>query len=93
MNHAVGFLNDEALLAVSAYYASLAPVGPAEVEAVAADAARAGGGDAFADIRDDMKKCIKCHGEDGNATGSGMPNLTAQDPAYFTHSMQAYRTG
>ena len=93
MNHAVGFLNDEALLAVSAYYASLAPADPVEVVEVMDDAAQAGGGDAFADIRDDMKKCIKCHGEDGNASGSGMPNLTAQDPAYFVHSMQAYRDG
>jgi cytochrome c553 len=93
MNHAVGFLNDEALLAVSAYYAYLAPVSPGEVETPAYETAQADGSDAFADIRDAMKKCVKCHGEDGNASGSGMPNLTAQEPAYFVQSMQAYRSG
>jgi cytochrome c553 len=95
MYHATGFLNDEALLAVSAFYASLAPVMPqtagngdgAEV------LAQEGAGDPFADIRGAMKKCVKCHGEDGNASGSGMPNLTAQAPQYFKSSMQAYAEG
>lgn len=40
-----------------------------------------------------MKKCIKCHGESGHASGSGMPNLTAQDPEYFVTSMMAYLDG
>jgi cytochrome c553 len=40
-----------------------------------------------------MKKCVKCHGEDGNAPASGMPNLSAQDPEYFVASMQAYIEG
>lgn len=91
MGHAVDFLNEEALVAVSAFYASLAPISPAAADD--AEAALVGGGDAFADIRDEMKKCVKCHGDDGNASGSGMPNLTAQDPAYFVQSMQAYRNG
>jgi cytochrome c553 len=93
MNHAVGFLNDDALLAVSAYYSNLVPISPGEVEAPPDETVQAGGSDAFADIRDEMKKCVKCHGEDGNASGSGIPNLTAQDPAYFVQSMQAYRSG
>jgi cytochrome c553 len=49
--------------------------------------------DQFLSIRDSMRKCIKCHGESGNASGSGMPNLTAQDPDYFTTSMLAYVDG
>jgi cytochrome c553 len=95
MYHATGFLNDEALLAVSAYYASLAPVlAPAADDTVEAGIAEPeGAGDPFADIRGAMKKCVKCHGEDGNAAGSGMPNLTAQDPEYFLSSMQAYADG
>jgi cytochrome c553 len=93
MNHAIGFLNEEAILAVAAYYASLTPLSPQPRDADWVDATRKKGGDAFASIREDMKKCVKCHGEDGNASGSGMPNLTAQDPAYFVQSMQCYRNG
>jgi cytochrome c553 len=83
------------LLAVSAYYASLAPVLPSAADdtAVVEIGEQEGAGDPFADIRGAMKKCVKCHGEDGNASGSGMPNLTAQDPEYFVSSMQAYVDG
>lgn len=103
MYHATGFLNDEALLAVSAYYASLSPVLPSAADdtagggiveqAGAGIVEQEGAGDPFADIRGALKKCVKCHGEDGNASGSGMPNLTAQDPEYFLASMQAYADG
>lgn len=92
MNHAVGFLNEEALLAVAAYFASLPPARPeplAENEAATA----LGAGDPFAGIREDLGKCARCHGEDGNASASGMPNLTAQSAEYFVHSMQAYANG
>jgi len=92
MNHAVGFLNDEALLAVSAYFASLAPARPA-----ALDEETAGTGpipdDPFIGISGAMKKCVKCHGDTGNSDGSGMPNLTAQGPEYFVAAMQAYVEG
>ena len=92
MNHAVGFLNEEALLAVAAYYSSQHP---AEPEAPTGDEQELdlGGGDPFAGIREDMKKCVRCHGEDGNASASGMPNLTAQSTEYFVVSMQAYADG
>jgi cytochrome c553 len=93
MNHATGFLNEEALLAVSAYYASLAPARPQSTQDRPVEAVDAAGGDPFAGIREDMKKCVKCHGEDGNAGASGMPNLTAQDPAYFVASMKGYVDG
>jgi cytochrome c553 len=93
MNHATGFLNEEALLAVSAYYASLSPARPPLPEDEPAEAGDAGGGDPFAGIRGDMKKCVKCHGEDGNASASGMPNLSAQAPDYFVAAMKAYAEG
>ncbi len=95
MYHATGFLNDEALLAVSAYYASLAPVlrSSADDTVSAEIAEQEDASDPFADIRGAMKKCVKCHGDDGNASGTGMPNLTAQDPEYFLSSMQAYADG
>jgi cytochrome c553 len=93
MNHAIGFLNDDAILAVAAFYASLTPASPQPRDEGWMESAAENGRDPFATIREDMKKCVKCHGEDGNASGSGMPNLTAQDPAYFVQSMQAYRNG
>ena len=93
MNHAVGFLNEEALLALSAYYASLAPARPEARNHHENEVVQAGSGDPFADLRDDLKKCLKCHGEDGNASASGMPNLTAQSPEYFVASMKAYVDG
>jgi len=92
MNHSVGFLNEEALLAVAAWYASLPPARP-EPPTDGEVAVDMGGGDPFAGLRDDMKKCIRCHGEDGNASASGMPNLTGQSVDYFVHSMQAYAEG
>ena len=49
--------------------------------------------DPFLGIRTAMKKCVKCHDETGNSSGSGMPNLTGQDPEYFVKSMQAYVDG
>jgi cytochrome c553 len=77
------------LLAVSAYYASLPPARP-KPPVEGENTADLGGGDPFAGLRDDLKKCARCHGEDGNASASGMPNLTAQSAEYFVYSMQAY---
>ena len=90
MNHSVGFLNEEALLAVAAYFASLPPARPATMDEADPDM---GGSDPFAGLHDAMKKCVRCHGEDGNASASGMPNLTAQPVEYFVLSMQHYADG
>jgi cytochrome c553 len=90
MNHAVGFLNEEALLAVAAHYASLPPARPETMDTEEVDM---GGSDPFAGLHDAMKKCIRCHGENGNASASGMPNLTAQPIEYFVLSMQHYADG
>ncbi len=101
------FLNDQALLSTAVYYASLTPVqitgsaglsGPEEapetIEASETDGqASIAVDDPFFNIRAPMKKCIKCHGESGEASGSGMPSLTAQDPEYFVTSMMAYVDG
>jgi cytochrome c553 len=90
MNHASGFLSEEALLAVSAYYASLAPAPPAHGDEAESQELP---DDVFASVREDTRKCVRCHGEDGNSTASGMPNLTAQHPDYFVNSMKAYADG
>ena len=103
MQH-VGFLSEQAMLSVAAYYAGLTPVRvdvptaepeqadpPDETDTPAQ--AKPPGDDPFLGLRKSMKKCTKCHDETGNATGSGMPSLTAQDPEYFMTSMQAYVDG
>jgi cytochrome c553 len=92
MGHAGGFLNDEGLLSVAAYYASLEPV-RIDSSDESAELAPSLAADPFEGIRDDLKKCAKCHGETGNSSASGMPNLTAQDPVYFQSAMLAYRDG
>ena len=62
-------------------------------DAKAAEQADTAVDDPFLSIRPSMKKCIKCHGASGEASGSGMPSLTAQDPEYFVTSMMAYVDG
>lgn len=92
MQKVSSFLNDEALLSVSAYYASLTPARkPVEPDATLAPEWT--GDNPFTGIQADLKKCIKCHGETGNSTASGMPNLTAQAPEYFELAVQSYAEG
>ncbi len=89
MSHAVDTLNRNTLLALAAHYASLPTARPAasgpemEIDDLASD-------DPFENIRKDLDKCGRCHGQDGNASASGMPNLTAQPVTYFITSMLAY---
>lgn len=92
MQHVSGFLNDEALLSVSAYYAGLTPARNPTANTVAKEPEWIGE-NPFTGIQDKLGKCIKCHGETGNSTASGMPNLTAQDPQYFASSVQSYAEG
>jgi cytochrome c553 len=87
-----GFLNDQAVLAVSAYYSSLTPVRRFE-PLDTTEQVDLFEGDPFFSIRNAMSKCVKCHGETGNSEGSGMPNLTAQHPEYFASSMMGYLDG
>jgi len=90
------FLNDKALLSTAVYFSSLAPVKIPEATSTTEIAEPAGQvveEDPFLSIRDSMRKCIKCHGETGNSSRSGMANLTAQDPEYFVTSMLAYING
>ena len=100
----ISFLNEKTLLSTAVYYSSLAPVqtieytdkaGPTESTepAESAELDVASVEDPFFSIRESMRRCIKCHDESGNASGSGMPSLTAQDPEYFVTSMMAYVNG
>ena len=92
------FLNDQAMLSMAVYYADLTPrqiVNSPEAAAPnnGGEMAASAVDDPFLNIRPEMKKCVKCHGESGEAPGSGMPNLTAQDPEYFISAMMAYVDG
>ena len=89
------FLNDEALLSTAVFYSGLTPVSIVKDteadEAIGEDGELAD--DPFLSIRSSMRKCVKCHGETGNSSRSGMPSLTAQNPEYFVSSMMAYVDG
>jgi cytochrome c553 len=87
-----GFLTDQALLSVSAYYSSLTPARKPE-SLDTTEQADMPVDDPFFRVRGAMRKCIKCHDESGNSSRSGMANLTAQDPEYFVTSMMAYIDG
>lgn len=89
MNNSVRFLSDDALVKVSAYYASLDSAQPAPKSAkpaavkrnpVAAGKAAAAG-------------CGGCHGEKGISSVPGMPNLVGFDPKYFVAAVKAYTIG
>jgi cytochrome c553 len=87
MAGAVGFLSEDGLMKVAAYYASLDPPAraatkpppkrPDPVQAGKAAAASCGG----------------CHGETGVTSIPGTPSLVGMDPSYFAAAMAGYKTG
>ena len=90
MHGAARFLNDDALVKVAAYYASL----EAPVPAVAAggkpapvkpDSIQAGKAAAAA--------CAGCHGDTGISKTPGVPSLVGFDPKYLVAAMNAYKSG
>ena len=89
MTGAVRFLSDDALVKVSAYYASQDPPRSAAVPAKAAaqrpDPVQAGRAAAGA--------CAGCHGDSGVTDTPGSPNLVGFDPKYFLAAMNAYKGG
>ena len=88
MGGVVKFLSDDALVKVSAYFASLDPPrasAPARAAAGRSDPVTAGKAVAQA--------CGGCHGDNGVSTTAGTPSLTALDPKYFVAAMQAYKSG
>lgn len=90
MAEAVAFLSDDALLKVSAWYASLDPAAPAPAAAPKSSAATPdplGAGGAIA------AGCGSCHGEAGISAIPGMPSLAGLDPKYLVAATNAYRNG
>ena len=90
MSNTVKYMNDDAIMKVSAYYASLEPAepvsgsgtkaGPSKPNALSAGKAAATG-------------CAGCHGEAGVSSTAGMPSLTGLDPKYFVAAINAYKGG
>jgi cytochrome c553 len=87
MHNAVKFLNDDALVKVAAYFASLEPAQPKAGAAIAAKP------DAFQAGRDAAASCSGCHGEAGVTKTPGMPSLVGLDPKYFFDAMNDYKSG
>jgi len=86
MGNAVRFLNDDALVKVSAYYASLDPAQPrGDVPPAKPDPYEAG--------KVAAESCGGCHGETGVSKIPGMPSLAGLDPKYLVTAMEAYKSG
>ncbi len=86
MRDAVKFLSKEALVKVSAYYASLDPPPPAPGSAPAnTDPLQAAKAAAAA--------CVGCHGNTGVTQIPGMPSLAGLDPKYLVDAMKDYKNG
>ena len=89
MTNTVKYMNDDAIMKVSAYYASQDPAEPMAVPAKAAaakpNALSAGKAAAVA--------CGGCHGEAGVSKMAGTPSLIGMDPKYFVVAISAYKGG
>ncbi len=90
MSDTVKYMNDDALMKVSAYYASLDPadaIAPPSGKAAAAkpDPVAAGKGAAAG--------CSGCHGETGVSQTPGTPSLAGLDPKYIVAATNAYKSG
>jgi cytochrome c553 len=86
MGNAVRFLNDDALVKVAAYYASLDPAQPrGDVPPAKPDPYEAG--------KVAAESCGGCHGESGVSKIPGMPSLAGLDPKYLVTAMEAYKSG
>jgi len=87
MANAAKFLTDDALVKVSAYFASLDPApvpsvppGPAKPDPVEAGKAASAA-------------CAGCHGNSGVSQIPGIPSLIGLDPKYLVDAMKAYKDG
>lgn len=90
MGAAVKSLNDDALIKVAAYYASLDPVqaistSSAKPTPAQPDPVQAGKAAAAA--------CAGCHGDSGISKTPGTPSLVGLDPKYLVAVMKAYKSG
>ncbi len=90
MNNAVKFLNDDALVKVSAYYSSLDPAQPRPASGTAAAVPKP---DALQAGKNAAAVCSGCHGDEGVTKTPGMPSLVGFDPKYFIAAIDDYKNG
>ena len=87
MIDAVKFLNDDAMVKLAAYFASLDPAQPSAKGAQKANLDPVAAGKAA------TAACAGCHGETGVSKTPGMPSLAGLDPKYLILAMKAYKSG
>jgi cytochrome c553 len=90
MNNAVKFLNDDAVVKVAAYFASLEP---AQARAASGTNAYVPKPDALQAGKAAAAVCSGCHGEGGITKTPGMPSLVGLDPKYFLAAIDDYKSG
>jgi cytochrome c553 len=86
MSNIVKFLNDDALVKVAAYYATLDPPQPSGSPVALP-------GDALEKGKAAAAGCGGCHGETGVSAIPGTPSLVGLDPKYLVGALQAYKSG
>jgi cytochrome c553 len=89
MSNTVKYMNDDAIMKVSAFYASLDPAEPSGGSAKAAPVKPS----AISAGKAAAAGCGGCHGEEGISSTPGMPSLIAMDPKYFVAAINAYKGG
>ncbi len=90
MANTVKYMNDDAIMKVSAYYASLEP---AEASIPSTAKAAPAKPDAVASGKAAAAACGGCHGDAGVSKTAGMPSLVGLDPKYFVAAINAYKGG
>ena len=90
MTNVVKPLNDQALVQLAAYYASLDPAQPS---ATSGGKAPPGRPDPIQAGKAAAAACAGCHGEGGVSKMPGTPSLVGLDPKYLVAAMQAYKSG
>jgi len=90
MSETVKYMNDDALMKVAAYYASLDPADPVLPKAVKGAPAKP---DPVAAGKAAAAGCAGCHGDSGVSKTPGMPSLIGLDPKYFVTAINAYKGG
>ena len=91
MTNTVKYMNDDAIMHVSAYYASQDPADP--VAAPAPAKAGATKPNALSLGKAAAAACGGCHGETGVSKTAGTPSLIGIDPKYFVGAINAYKGG
>jgi len=89
MEAAVKYLSEDAIVNVSAYYASLDPAQPRTLGKTPPPAPP----DPVAAGKAAAATCAGCHGEDGVTTNPGTPSLVGLYPKYFIEAVKSYASG